>query len=110
VAFAPKILAAALLLVALTGAPTAACAQTAGDREAGHRLAQRWCAQCHVVDASGQGSDAAPAFSEIAQKHGKDEHWLRAWLTAPHPPMPNLNLSRVQIDNVIAYLQGLEPR
>ena len=108
--YAPKVLAGVLLLIAVTGPTMATRAQTAGNQEAGHRLVQRWCAECHVVDTSGQGSDAAPAFTEIAQQHGKDEHWLRAWLTAPHPPMPNLNLSRVQIDNIIAYLRSLEPR
>src|SRR5690348_16150606 len=77
----------------------------AGDARTGHELTARWCTSCHVVDESGQGSDGAPPFSAIA--HQKSSGWLRAWLAAPHPPMPNFNLNRQQIDDVVAYLDSL---
>ena len=97
----------AAVLVCMAVAPALA----AGDAEAGHGLALKWCTSCHVVDAgSTQGSDTAPSFASIAQRHAKDQGWLRAWLTAPHPPMPNLGLSRQQIDDVMAYLGSLAPR
>jgi mono/diheme cytochrome c family protein len=35
---------------------------------------------------------------------------VRAWLADPHPPMPNFNLSRQQIDDIVAYLDSLTPR
>jgi mono/diheme cytochrome c family protein len=41
------------------------------------------------------------------QQKGKDPQWVKAWLQAPHPPMPNFNLSRQEIDDVAAYLAAL---
>jgi len=85
-------------------------ALAAGDVQRGHELARRWCTGCHVVDPSGEGPDAAPPFPAIAQRHGADHSWVHGWLTAPHPPMPNFNLTRQEIDDVIAYLDSLSPR
>jgi mono/diheme cytochrome c family protein len=82
-------------------------ASAAGNPEAGWQLARRWCTSCHVVDEAGQGTDMAPAFPTIAREHARDEKWLRGWLMAPHPPMPNMSLSRGEIDDVIAYLKRL---
>lgn len=61
-----------------------------------------------MVDRSGQGSDAAPPFVAVARQNTRG--WVRAWLAAPHPPMPNFNLSRQQIDDIVAYLDSLAPR
>jgi mono/diheme cytochrome c family protein len=96
---------AAAILVGLTG--IASSVRGAGDREAGWRLAQRWCASCHVVDASGYGAGIAPSFPAIAREHGKDVRWLRAWLVAPHPPMPAMNLTGAETEDVVAYLNSL---
>jgi mono/diheme cytochrome c family protein len=85
-------------------------AHAAGDAQAGGQLAQRWCTGCHIVDGSGKGPDTAPPFAVIARRSPNDRGWLRAWLTAPHPPMPDPNLNRRQIDDVIAYLDSLTPR
>lgn len=81
-------------------------ASAAGEAEAGWQLARRWCAGCHVVDMAGYGTDSAPAFATVARDR-TDRRWVRAWLEAPHPPMPNMNLSRGEIDDVIAYLDTL---
>jgi cytochrome c len=88
---------------------SSAAAYAAGDAEAGHRLAKQWCNTCHVVEESGSGPDTAPPFPVIAANR-KDRRWVRAWLAAPHPPMPNLNLTRQEIDDVVAYLDRLTPR
>lgn len=98
----------ALIMALLLSGGSAAAAQAAGDAEAGHKLAQVWCTSCHIVDDAPQGADTAPPFPTIAQRH-QDRAWIRAWLASPHPPMPNLNLSRQQIDNVVAYLDSLKP-
>lgn len=95
------------VLALLLCTTTSRAVDAAGDPGAGQRLARQWCSGCHVVDAAGTGTDAAPAFAGIARKHEGNEHWLRAWLTAPHPPMPAINLSRGEIDDVIAYLKSL---
>jgi len=96
---------AALLLCGLSALPAAA-----GDAQAGHLLARQWCTGCHIVDDSNQGRDTAPPFATIARRHAGDRGWVRAWLNSSHPSMPNFNLSRQQIDDVIAYLDSLAPR
>jgi cytochrome c len=88
----------------------ASAAQAAGDAAAGHALALRWCTSCPVVDDKGTGSDAAPPFRTIARAHARYPKWLHAWLSAPHPSMPNFDLTRSQIDDLIAYLDSLQPR
>ena len=82
-------------------------ARADGDPDLGAFLASRWCDSCHLVEGAVSASDAAPSFQSIARKHGKDQAWLRAWLSSPHPPMPNLNMSRQEIDAIIAYLATL---
>lgn len=100
---------AASLLILLA----AASAARAADAENGRRIADRWCASCHVVSGSGtsnsapRGTDAVPTLASIARDPNRGPNWLRQWLTSPHPPMPDLNLSRTEIDDVVAYLQGL---
>jgi cytochrome c len=79
----------------------------AGDPQIGGELAQRWCTSCHTIGTAGDTKDAAPAFSVIAKRHGADDRWLRSWLTAPHLPMPDFNLSRQEIDDLVAYLASL---
>ncbi len=93
-----------MMLAQLADAPVASAA---GNPEAGWQLSRQWCTSCHLVDEAGQGTDMAPPFPTIARDEHRSEKWLRAWLTSPHPPMPNLNLSRGQIDDVIAYLKSL---
>ena len=99
------ILAAALAFGSGTIAVSPAWA--AGDVEIGAFLASKWCSGCHLVETSGTGTDAAPSFQSIARNRGADQAWLRAWLISPHPPMPNLNLSRLEIDDLVAYLASL---
>ncbi len=99
------VFAAVLLLCA---ASTSALA--AGDAQAGRQLAQQWCTGCHVVDRATRGADTAPSFPAIARREAQHPERLRAFLTAPHPPMAGLNLSRQQIDDIVAYLASLTPR
>jgi len=33
---------------------------------------------------------------------------VSAWLAEPHPPMPNLNLSKDKIGHLIAYIETLK--
>lgn len=99
---------AALLGLTSVTTTTGNLAWAGGERDAGWSLARKWCSGCHVVDISGEGTDAAPSFQSIAHDRSKDQTWLRAWLVAPHPQMPDLNLSRDEIDDIIAYLSSLE--
>ena len=85
----------------------------AADAEAGKRIADRWGAACHIISdgtvdsRAVRGTDAAPTLASIARDPNRGPNWLRQWLTFPHPPMPDLNLSRSETDDVIAYLQGM---
>lgn len=102
---AKRHIAAALALLAVGVSAGSVAAQ---DRDAGRRLAMRWCISCHIVVPGADGSDAAPPFETIANDPHVSERGLRAWLAEPHPPMPNLHLSRMEIDDVIAYLESLK--
>jgi mono/diheme cytochrome c family protein len=94
-----------VLSAAVAALPVAAVA--AGDVASGQVLAKTWCTGCHIVGSNGAGGDSAPPFAAIANRPNLSPGALRAWLTDPHPPMPNLDLSRQQIDDVNAYLDSL---
>ena len=51
----------------------------------------------------------APPFAGIARREAGNPEWVRAWLAAPHPSMPNLNLAPQQVEDIVAYLQSLAP-
>jgi cytochrome c len=82
-------------------------AQAQGDPERGRVLAETWCTSCHVVDLQGHGADAGPALPALLAHGQRTENELRGWLAAPHPPMPNFNLSRQEIEDIVAYLKSL---
>jgi mono/diheme cytochrome c family protein len=77
----------------------------AGNAANGLKLARHWCASCHIVDPKDTGNDAAPPFRALA--HRRDKNWIKVWLSAPHPPMTGIDLSRAQIDDITAYLESL---
>ena len=77
----------------------------AGEAVEGRRLAERWCVSCHGA------TDAAPPLEALANRPNRTAYTLRAWLTQPHPPMPDLSLTREEIDDLVAYLAELaKPR
>ena len=78
-----------------------------GNAEAGRQLAIRSCSSCHAIDAAKTATDNAPPFAAVAKTNKERPAWIRGWLTQPHPPMPNISLSRQQIDDIIAYLGTL---
>jgi mono/diheme cytochrome c family protein len=82
-------------------------AHAAGDMDAGRQLVETSCSSCHLVGSTGSGSDVAPSFARIAKAKKGDPSWTRAWLMDPHPPMKGINLTRQQIDDVVAYLRSL---
>lgn len=96
------LLAASALLAALT--PLNAQA----DAAAGHRLAQQWCANCHVVDSATPKAaipQGPPSFATIAGH--LEAGPLRAFLAHPHQPMPDLTLSRSEIEDLASYIESL---
>jgi mono/diheme cytochrome c family protein len=80
----------------------------AADAFNGERLAQRWCAACHVVASSQREANAdAPPFEEIAKRPNFSESGLMTFLLDPHGKMPNMNLSRFEAGDIAAYVAKL---
>jgi mono/diheme cytochrome c family protein len=97
------------LFLILTLGPGAALAQ---DIDQGHQLATRWCANCHVVERTTAAASAngLPTFPAIAANPRATPELLRATMSAQHGRMPDLQLSKRQQDNLIAYIQSLRPK
>jgi mono/diheme cytochrome c family protein len=100
-----------LLVVLILGAANpAARAAEFGDAKVGRALTERWCTGCHIT-APGQGnSDAAPSLTSLANNPAKSPVKLKIWLMAPHPPMPDFQLSRQAIADIVAYVESLKRR
>ncbi len=88
--------------------PTASLGATANDPATGQAIAQQWCASCHAVVPGAVSNEVAPSFEAVAQERDRSDEWLRTWLSVPHGEMPDLSLSRQDIDALVAYLQSLK--
>ncbi len=99
----------AIALACSLGAAGAA-AQEAGNPASGHRLAQRWCSGCHVVDAAqaSGGATGAPSFMSVAQMASTTQVSLSVFLETTHGRMPDFELTRNEIANVAAYIVSLK--
>ncbi len=94
----------ALACLVLSALPLGAFA---ADATQGEVIAKRWCAACHLVapDQTRANSDA-PSFAAIAQR--KKSSQLTTFLTDPHPKMPDMNLTRSEIADIVAYIGTLK--
>ena len=77
-----------------------------GDAERGQALITALCLGCHVVDGP-VINDQVPSLKAIANNPAKDSKYLHGFLMRPHKPMPPLQLSNQEIEDVIAFVQGL---
>ena len=94
--------AAAMILFSLT--PSAGMA--AADAENGQRIAERWCAACHIVSPGQQEASAdAPPFAEIGARPNFSEAQIAFFLLDPHPKMPNMALTRREAEDLAAYIK-----
>jgi mono/diheme cytochrome c family protein len=78
-----------------------------GDAQRGGALVEKWCLACHVLDAS-VASDQVPSFKSVAENPMKTSDYLRGFLARPHEPMPPLQLSNQDIEDVIVFIRGLD--
>ncbi len=78
-----------------------------GSAQQGASLADRFCSNCHLVDDKARNPVPVgiPTFLGIANKPGQTGTHIIGVLMAPHSPMPNINLTREEIGDIIAYLQ-----
>lgn len=95
------------LLAAAAALPAAAQEPAGPDPERGLDLAGRWCSECHLIGPEGPGGDVGPSFVLVAEM--RSEEALRAWLSDPHPPMPKLELSAREVEDIAAYIKSLAP-
>ena len=93
------------------GISTALFVQSAAAADAanGGRLAELWCAACHVVTtAQREAYSDAPPFEEIAKRPGFTESGITTFLLDPHGKMPNMDLSRTEAADIAAYIGRLK--
>jgi mono/diheme cytochrome c family protein len=78
------------------------------DAGKGGQLARQWCANCHVIgdNPTGTVSQGPPSFRAIA-RGGITAEQLRAFLSHPHGAMPDLSLTRAEIDYLTGYIEAL---
>ena len=99
---------AALIALALTSQTFISQTVRAADADNGLRLAERWCAACHLVSGiQSKGVDGAPSFESVAQKKDFSTERLAFFLLDPHPIMPNMSLSRNEAADIAAYIAQL---
>ena len=87
-----------------------ASAQQQPNARAGERLARQWCASCHLVasDQRTPAPDTAPPFASIAARPGATPGALRTIIQMPYPRMPQIALTRDEVEHVIAYILSLK--
>jgi mono/diheme cytochrome c family protein len=97
----PAVVLVSLLVTSVAAHPADA------DASKGSQLAQQWCAGCHVTGGSPASNlqQGPPSFSTIAHSRTADQ--LRAFLSHPHGAMPDLSLTRLEIKDLIGYIETL---
>lgn len=92
-------------VVAIVGLPPSSFA---ADAAKGEIIVKRWCAACHLVSPEQTRAVAdVPPFAAIARKKLPPGQ-LKAFLADPHPKMPDMNLTRSEIEDIVAYIRSLD--
>ena len=81
-----------------------------GDPVAGRALAEKVCAECHRIEKGDHTSKIAltPAFQDVANNKAITETSLRVFFQTPHAKMPNLVLTEIETDDIMAYILSLK--
>jgi mono/diheme cytochrome c family protein len=82
----------------------------AQDALRGQQLAERWCANCHVVSrASDTGrSDGLPTFPALANRKDITAATLKGAMSTTHSRMPDFQLGARDQDDLVAYIFTLK--
>jgi cytochrome c len=100
---------AAAGIAALSG--TSVWAQIHPDAKSGRKIAEKLCVGCHIVGAEAAGKTVpadVPSFARIASKPGQTAQGIAGAIVVPHPPMPQIQLTREEIGDVAAYILTLK--
>jgi cytochrome c len=74
----------------------------------GRELAVRLCANCHLVDGAGKSApEGVGTFRGIANRPGQSADRISNTLILPHMPMPDTQITREEIQDILAYLETL---
>lgn len=97
--------------LALLVASPASLAQ-AQDIVRGQALAERWCANCHVVNqaATTGKADGLPTFPALAARKDITAATLKGAMSATHSLMPDLELGARDQEDLAAYILSLRPK
>jgi cytochrome c len=104
-----------LLVLTLLAVPAAAAAgenPLPASQARGHALARSVCASCHAVETKGASPDAkAPPFRDLAGRHVPLtlQRRLADIAETGHYDMPPINLHADEVQDVVAYINSLEP-
>ena len=79
----------------------------ADDPLAGEVMSEVWCSSCHAIWPDDPTNDVAPSFDTIVNVYERSYDFLWGWLANPHGAMPNPNLSRGEIDDIVSYMETL---
>lgn len=107
----PSLIAITATLVALCLSAGTAAAQVHPDAKTGKKVAEKLCVGCHIVGAQAAGATVpadVPSFARIANKPGQTAQAIAGAIVVPHPPMPQIQLTREEIGDVAAYILTLK--
>ena len=88
-------------------------AASAGEAAAGRKIAQKFCASCHAIGATGESPHpSAPPFRVIVARANiaNLEEALGEGAIVGHPDMPQFEFKQRDAGNLIAYLKSLSGR
>jgi cytochrome c len=92
------------LALALLGGNAAGFAQ---DIEHGQRLSERWCSECHAIEASSPKPSRIISFASIAEKPAITSDMIASFLLMPHATMPNMPLSHKDAQDIAAFIMKM---
>lgn len=100
-----------LALAAFAFSAGASLAAPPSKAEAGHALAQQYCAGCHAIGPDiKNGWTDAPDFAAIANKPGTTVQTLTAFIQKPHMHMLNTGRPPNEAADLAAYIVTLRHR
>ena len=89
----------------------AVLAQIHPDAKTGKAIAEKLCVGCHIVGAEAAGASVSsdvPSFEQIANVPDQTVKSIAGAIVIPHPPMPQIQLTREEIGDVAAYILSLK--
>ena len=100
----PGLLGAVLILAFGLGS-----ADAGEDIARGRALAERLCAQCHMVPDQGEkrAANEVPGFAAVARRQNQTSEGIVAWLRSIPPMMPNHHLSQDEMHALAAFIMTL---